>query len=520
MSAPASSTWPGRRPRVAVAGFHIESVSFLPQAATLADFEAVAVRGPTIVDSLRGTQTVMGGFIAVCEREGVEMLPVVQTALGAIGPATDEAVDFYRREIADAVAAQADALDGVLLFLHGAAWAPSHADPEADFIDAVRAALGPHKPLVVALDYHGNIDARTLQGATAAFAYRLSPHTDAGRTGERAADCMVRTLRGEIAPVWAIAKPRVLVPSIFSATALHPLADIVAESRAIEAAAGGYTDISVMAGFSYGDAHNTGFSVLCVTDADRPRAQAACDRLSGRIHDCRHALYAPLKLYDTAGALDHAVARIAAREGTGPGKPFVLLEHADRMNDSTYLLRAVLERRLRRVAVPFLWDADAARQAAAAGAGALVSLRLGGHSSDKAGGTLAVDARVVWAGPKSYRVSGAYMRGMPVDLGLSALLDIDGVSVSVVSSFAFAVDGDCFSVFGLDIADFDIVVLRSKTHFRAFYESAAEEILIVDTPDYGIADVMRQPYRRLDRSRHFPFNESAHPDAHRTPETP
>jgi microcystin degradation protein MlrC len=118
-----------------------------------------------------------------------------------------------------------------------------------------------------------------------------------------------------------------------------------------------------------------------------------------------------------------------------------------------------------------------------------------------------VSARVVWAGPLRYRVSGDYMHGMPVDLGMSALLDVDGVSVSVVSSFAFAVDGDAFTVFGLRPEDFDVIVLRSKTHFRAFYEPLAEEILIVDTPDYGAADLTQLPYTRLDRSRNFPLNE-------------
>jgi microcystin degradation protein MlrC len=103
------------------------------------------------------------------------------------------------------------------------------------------------------------------------------------------------------------------------------------------------------------------------------------------------------------------------------------------------------------------------------------------------------------------------MHGMPVDLGMTALLDIEGVSVSVVSAFAFAVDSDAFTVFGLDVQDFDLIVLRSKTHFRAYYEQAAEEILIVDTPDYGAADLSLLPYRRLDRARTFPLNGSAEP---------
>src|SRR5690606_9904710 len=150
-------------------------------------------------------------------------------------------------------------------------------------------ALGPDKPLMVAFDYHGNLDAATLEHVNAAFAYRKSPHTDTGDTGRRAADCMVRTLKGEIRPIWAIAKPGVLVPSIFSATALRPLSDIIAQAAEYEQQSAEYLDISVMAGFSYADAHNTGFSVLCVTTDKRERAEALAQKISSEIQEQRHA---------------------------------------------------------------------------------------------------------------------------------------------------------------------------------------------------------------------------------------
>jgi microcystin degradation protein MlrC len=357
--------------------------------------------------------------------------------------------------------------------------------------------------LIVALDYHGNIDADTLKHATAAFAYRKSPHTDTGDTGRRAASCMLRTLRGEISPAWAIAKPGVLVPSIFSATALRPLADLIEEGQQIERDSERYTDISLMAGFSYADAHNAGFSVLCVTDGDPARAQTIANHLSDRVWSHRHALYRPFEVHTAEAAVSRACTGLTMRRTEG--RPYVLVEHADRLNDSTYLLAELLKRRVSRAAVPFLWDAAAAQQAFDAGVGASVKLELGGHSSEKAGPTLDVTARVLWAGSKSYRVTGAYMHGMPVDLGMTALLDIEGVSVSVVSAFAFAVDGDAFGVFGLRPEDFDIIVLRSKTHFRAFYEGLAEEILIVDTPDHGVADLRLLPYKQLDKHRVFPL---------------
>ncbi|MBV7482339.1 M81 family metallopeptidase [Bordetella sp. BOR01] len=482
---------------IAIAGFHIESVSFLPVVSTYADFEQGCQRGTDIVTALRGTNTVIGGFIEVCEQEGARMLPILNAYRGALGPASDEAIERYADEIATALRAERGKLDGVLLHLHGASWAPSYLDPEHHIIDTVRAAIGPDLPLVVAFDYHGNLDARTLQNLDAAFAYQQSPHTDMGDTGRRAACCLVRTLRGEIRPSMAIAKPGVLVPSIFSATALPCLAGILAQARELERAEAGYMDISVMAGFSYADAPNTGFAVLCVTDAAPERARQVAEQLSARIHAQRRELYHALQVLNVKQAVDYVLAHPA-------GKPYVLLEHADRMNDSTYVLAELLARHVESAAVPFVMDPQAAQRAAEIGAGRTGPLELGGWTSERAGPRLTVEARVLQAGPMQFRVSGRMNHGMPVDLGPSALLQIGGVSVSVTSNYVFGVDEDPFRIFGLKSSDFDIIVLRSKTHFRHHYEPLAQEILIVDTPDYGPADLTTLPYRHADRQA-YPF---------------
>src|SRR5690606_29068132 len=101
------------------------------------------------------------------------------------------------------------------------------------------------------------------------------------------------------------------------------------------------------------------------------------------------------------------------------------------------------------------------------------------------------------------------MTGLAINLGATALLDIHGISVSVTERSHSAVNGDPFYIFDQRPEDFEIIVLRSKTHFRSFYEPVAEEILIVDTPDYGPADLTMQPFHFLDKSAVYPFNESS-----------
>lgn len=486
--------------RIAIGGTHQESVSFLRLLTELAEFQATEAAGPELLTRFRGTNTLCGGFIEVCEAEGAEILPMVYADGGAAGPASDEAFLHYADRICAALQ-QAGPLDGVLLALHGAMTTPTRLDPDRELLERVRAVVGRDVPVVIGLDYHANIDRHTVELADAVFGYHYSPHTDIAETGARAARCLMRMLRDGLRPVIAFDKPGVMVPSIFSATGLAPLSEIVGDSVTMAEDSPGYLDVSVFAGFSYADVPNCGFSVLAVSD-DAARAEHAVRTLSRRIRDARHELLHGDLVLGIEEGVDRAIALAA-----GADRPVVLLEHADRCNDSTYLLRALLERKAKRAAVPYIWDAKAAAACLAAGAGAEVTLDVGGHSSERAGGPVRLTGRVTWVGEKAYRTTGAYMHGKLVQLGTAAVLDVDGLMVSLVSRPTLTVDEDVFTQFGMRTRDFGIIVLRSKTHFRAAYEPIAEAILIVDTPDWGPADLTTLPYRQVPRERIFPFSD-------------
>lgn len=129
--------------RVAIAGFALESVYFLPVETGVAAFEANALRGEELVRALRGTASVGGGFIDVLEYAGAEILPLVYTDGSAAGPASDAAFEAYCDEIADGLRREASQLDGALLFLHGAMTTPTRPDPETELLQAARVSRSP-----------------------------------------------------------------------------------------------------------------------------------------------------------------------------------------------------------------------------------------------------------------------------------------------------------------------------------------------------------------------------------------
>ncbi len=489
-----------RQYRIAIAGFLQESVTFIDELTTLAQCKAVEIAAPGLVDTLRGSNTGLGGIIDVCERESAAIVPFFSVNGGAAGPISDEVYDHYVDRLIEGLE-QAGRLDGVLLDLHGAMVTPTRLDADRETLERVRAVVGPDVPVMVALDYHANLDADTIAQASAVFGYHFSPHTDMGLTGRRAAECLFRTLRGEIDPVTVLIKPGVMVPSIFSATGLEPLKSIVLESIHQAENSDRYLDISIFAGFSYADVPNCGFSVVVVIDRDEAGALAIAEDFSARILESREALSHRELIYSLKDGIGKARELVASGH-----RPVVLLEHADRMHDSTYVLRAVLDQELPKVAVPYLWDPAAVAEAMKAGVGAEVTLQVGSHSSERAGGPVTLSGKVVQAGRVTYRATGPYFTGRVVELGNTVVIDTGKAMVSLTSLPSTAVDDDCLTQFGRSLDDFDYVVLRSKTHFRAYFEPVSADILIVDTPDWGPADLTLLPYRRVPLDTTYPFN--------------
>ncbi|QRM32921.1 M81 family metallopeptidase [Microvirga sp. VF16] len=489
------------RRRVAIAGFQQESVTFIDGQTTLEDFRLVETSGPALLEGFRETDTVLGGIIRVCEREDADIIPLFYTSGGAAGPTSDEAYNHYVNRLIDGLRS-AGPLDGVVLDLHGAMVTPTRLDADRETLERVRAAVGSDVPIMVALDYHANLDEKSIAAADAVFGYHFSPHTDMGSTGERAAECLFRTLRGEIAPVCILVKPGVMVPSIFSATNLEPLKSIVLESIAVGERSDRYLDVSIFAGFSYADVPNCGFSVVVVADGDRSAALDVANHLSSQIWAHREALNHRELVHSVESGIN--AAKQLVLEGR---RPIVLLEHADRMNDSTYILREVLRQKLPRTAVPYLWDPHAAAEAVSAGVGAIVNLKVGGKSNERAGGPVTLQGKVTHAKSVTYRATGPVGTGSIVELGDTAVIDTGSAMVSLTSLPLTALDDDCLTQFGRTLDEFDFVVLRSKTHFRAFFEPVSAAIFIIDTPDWGPANLQTLPYKNVPLDRVYPFTE-------------
>ncbi len=477
--------------RIGVAGFSHETVSFWPGVTTLEDFEQTSHYGVDIVEKGRGTNSCIGGFIEICEKEEAELVPVVAGSGGATATVADKVYNHYVPLIVEGLKKEKDHLDGVLLALHGAMATESRTDPETDAVRAVREVLGYDIPVMVTLDLHGNKDEALLREATAVFGFHSSPHIDQAETGRRAARCLFKTLRGEVKPICAIKKPGIIVPSVFSATTVSPAKDIIdrlkhwmTEPNVI--------DVTMLFGFAWADVDNIGMSAIAVTDNDPELAKRIVDDLSGLAWENRGMLtgLGNESLY----GLEEGVAT-AIKHAKIAKKPIIILDHADRTNDTTYIIRELLKQGAENAAIPMIYDPPSAMKCNEAGRGVKIDLEIGASTGWRDGGKLRVRAEVLWAGEAKYIGTGPMTINREVDLGPAAIIQVGGLWIQLVSRQHSLIDADPMERFGYDPLSFEIIVSKSKTHFRAVYEELGEEIIIVDATGQCPADLSHFEYK-------------------------
>lgn len=494
--------------KIGLAGLAHETHTFLPEETGIEPFERDAVRGRCVVSTFRGTNTVVGGFVDACEAASVdvELVPSVHARGGVSGTVVDEVYRRYVGEICETFGAVADDLDGVLLFLHGAMVTKGELDPETALVRDLRSVVGPDLPIVAGMDLHGNVGSGLIEETTAVCAYRSSPHVDQNETGRRAAWILLDTIAGDVRPTTAVSDPGLVVPSVFSATTVSPAKDLVTRAVTWQSHPefhdvtrwtdkDAVLDVSVFFGFAWSDVPQLGVAPVAVTDDDPELAETIVEDVATLAWAHRDALTRPEDLY----SVEEGVSRARSIAGTADG-PVLLLDHADRLAETTFVLRELLEHEVENAAVPLLHDPEAVEHCRAAGEGSHVSVAVGSKTSDRGGGPVVITGTVETVEELTYTSTGPMKRGERVTQGPTAIVRTDeGVWVQLTSRMdgAGLTDIDPIEQYGYAIEEFDVIVSKSKTHFRGVFEDLAAEIVIVDAPEYSPADLSVYEYRNV-----------------------
>jgi microcystin degradation protein MlrC len=144
-----------------------------------------------------------------------------------------------------------------------------------------------------------------------------------------------------------------------------------------------------------------------------------------------------------------------------------------------------------------LADGQVVDLAASSGEGSTIRCELGGKVSPEFGGPVTVEAQVVRVSDGRFRNVGPMNTGLQVDVGGAAHLKVGSTDIVVTKYPITANDPELFTHLGLDVTDYDLLVLKVKNHFRAAFEPLVGDIIYVDAPGVASNDFSRFPFKNV-----------------------
>lgn len=483
--------------RVAVGGISHETSTFTPVETTLQSFrERDLLRGREMLDKFTGTNSPIGGYIDGAAKHGFELIPTLFADAHTSAPTPRDVFDGLVDELLERIHAVGP-LDGVLLDLHGSMCvgdldtADGLPDAEGHLLERIRGVVGPDVPILAELDIHSNMTEWMVESADVLLGRRSYPEIDMAERAFQLADILATIWYEGLRPKMALHQ----IPMVWGmnqVTAHPPMSEAIARLKEIEARPGVVCG-SIATCYFLADVPDMGASVYVVTDGDRDLAQSCADELGEWCYERRADWH--FHMPTTREALDLAeqagkfpVIFADMRDNTGGGSP----------GDSTGLLQTFIDAGLRDACVLNITDPEAVQQCNAAGAGATLTLDVGGKSSPLQGEPVRMTAKVVALSDGRAPYDGPMYAGMTCDLGNSAHIEQDGVHVLLTTLREQPFDTALARSLKLDPRQMRYVGVKSAAHFRAGFESWSGAIHVVSEP--SVHDLGGLPFRRLKRT--------------------
>lgn len=486
-------------PRIALLGFSIECNRFAP-VATRADFTSRCyLEGEAVVTDARSAApralAEMPGFVADMDAAGPwQPVPILLAMAEPNGPVEAgffaEMMAIWRRGL-EAAKGQ---VDGVYCVMHGAGLTTDDHDPEGAIQAMIRDILG-DIPLVCSYDLHANVSDRMVATVDAFVGYRTNPHMDMRERGAESAQLLRRLLAGERFHRGHRRLP-IVSPQTALLTAQGPYAEVIDLGQDLAARDPRIVNVSVMAGFSYGDTPFNGFSVI-VTATDKDAAEALAQRLAEEAWARRSRFVANLT------ALDEAV-----RRAKDSPVPLAFADVADNpgggaSGNTVWILEAFHKAGVDKALIGMLLDAPLAVEAHALGVGARFTARFNRDAApgDPFSKPFAAEATVRAVSDGNVTGRRGIYAGTAMTLGRTVCLQIGGLSVVVTAGRAQCADPVFFEHLGLDIGTARAVVVKSRGHFRGGFDEffRHEQVVEVDCPGLTSPILSRFAWKHLPR---------------------
>lgn len=487
--------------RVAILGLMLESNRFAPVITEEDYLKRVYLAGDEILEDLHSADpklpTEIRGFAAEMDHHDAwQPVPILVGLVEAGGPLDHGFFETAMQEIRSRLRA-AGPLDAVYISNHGAMITTQNADPDGEIFQAVRDIVGPTVPVVATLDLHGNVSDRMVQLADAVIAYQTNPHVDMLDRGRDAA-MILHELWAGMKPDVAFIRLPLVPPTVTLLTEAGPYADIMNYGQSL--VGGDIVNVSILGGFAYSDTPKNGMAIIVTARTANGSAQAVADKIA------RMAWGEHLRFVPHLTALADAVEKVA-QVAADPSLPAVILaDVADNPGgggngNTMWILQAMHARGVSGVIVGVITDPALAAEAHRLGQGARFRAVFNRVPPDDFSQRFEADARVITLRDGDCVGRRGFYAGRRMNLGASALLDLGGIQVVVISIRTQCADPIFLEMMGLNIAAARAVAVKSRGHFRAGFDEffPPAQVIEVDAPGLTSPVLTRFDFKNLPR---------------------
>jgi microcystin degradation protein MlrC len=482
-----------------------ETHTFLPQPASLADFNPLEAGGPReggeAIAVLRGMHCGAAAFIDLAEGINAEYtVPIAAQAFPG-GCTEDSAFEYMGGKI---IAAVKKGCDAVMLDLHGSMAARSFPDAEGELLHRIR-AIAPEIPIAVALDFHCTITPKMVDNATVISIYRTTPHVDMYETGQRAGSALMRHLNGESEPLMVARRIPLMASLECMSEKTDPMKGLIEMLPQMEKDEPDILVAGLSGGHTFTDVAPGGMTAVFVTDNNPEKGAAAAEKLLEKAWENREALiYRPEPYRKT---LEYAK---TLNEG-----PVILADCGDNPSSGGFasdmtVVKAAIEMGFEDMAVGPICDPESAKMMFEAGVGSKVTLALGGKIEvpllNYRTEPLEIAGTVQAVSDKPITFAGPILKGLKLSLGCMAVLSTGAMEIMVSEKRGEAIEPGVFSHVGIDPKKKKYTLIKSRQHYRAAYGPIARHMMWICGPGPVNPDFAGLPFQHIQRPM-FPLDK-------------
>ena len=336
-----------------------------------------------------------------------------------------------------------------------------------------------------------------IENSTCVYAYRKNPHSDSRDAAIKAASILNNLFENPNVNQINY-QTKYILPPTGVGTANDPMKSVLSEAHKIEKNDKDIICINVMAGYSYADIADCGFSLNCCTKGDLTVAKKYLESLANVLEE---------KInfgYPKESTLEEVLEKIKSLPVSD--KPILLIEPADNIGggtpgDATDLLSRLLQTDEEGI-VAIINDPDTVRICHQSSVGNEIELNVGAKFDKFHGAPIKLKAIIQKLSDGKFTLKNkqshlASMMGINIDMGLSAVVKNKQLTLLLTSIKTPPMDLGQLVSQDISPEEAKLIVIKAAVSHKDAYDPIASHSFYIDSQGLCTSNLKRLPFKKI-----------------------